>query len=295
MPSRAGRRLCPWPNSPLFGELGSFISSRSCHHQLGDGGQVGPLRLSWNGHAKNGRAIGSQPGECRGRQCDTERLRRARVEQKVRSAVTVFHLVSKCGLGPRATQVDQDGAAALHWQFASHGHRYIAIRVGGNGSRRDDRDGRRGKSAVAAAIAARVLAKGVTTRADLAWVSDSFGGSKRRQESQGSKSNRRHQRDWRHRRAVTHHIAIVRGGCRPMDGIEIPALQTRQTCGHTFACRCQTRVAAGWGPGDSANRLLKLCPRQDSNLRPSAPEADALSPELRGRTCEMLRQRATTD
>jgi hypothetical protein len=26
------------------------------------------------------------------------------------------------------------------------------------------------------------------------------------------------------------------------------------------------------------------CPRQDSNLRPSAPEADALSPELRGRT-----------
>ena len=25
------------------------------------------------------------------------------------------------------------------------------------------------------------------------------------------------------------------------------------------------------------------CPRQDSNLRPSAPEADALSPELRGR------------
>ncbi|EAY59619.1 arginyl-tRNA synthetase argS (arginine-tRNA ligase) [Mycobacterium tuberculosis C] len=27
-----------------------------------------------------------------------------------------------------------------------------------------------------------------------------------------------------------------------------------------------------------------LCPRQDSNLRPSAPEADALSPELRGRT-----------
>ena len=37
------------------------------------------------------------------------------------------------------------------------------------------------------------------------------------------------------------------------------------------------------------------CPRQDSNLRPSAPEADALSPELRGRTREMLRQRATTD
>lgn len=25
-----------------------------------------------------------------------------------------------------------------------------------------------------------------------------------------------------------------------------------------------------------------LCPRQESNLRPSAPEADALSPELRG-------------
>ena len=31
------------------------------------------------------------------------------------------------------------------------------------------------------------------------------------------------------------------------------------------------------------SRLLTWCPRQDSNLRPSAPEADALSPELRGR------------
>jgi hypothetical protein len=41
--------------------------------------------------------------------------------------------------------------------------------------------------------------------------------------------------------------------------------------------------------------LVRWCPRQDSNLRPSAPEADALSPELRGRTCEMLRQRAPTD
>ncbi len=30
--------------------------------------------------------------------------------------------------------------------------------------------------------------------------------------------------------------------------------------------------------------LVTWCPRQDSNLRPSAPEADALSPELRGRT-----------
>ena len=29
--------------------------------------------------------------------------------------------------------------------------------------------------------------------------------------------------------------------------------------------------------------VFRLCPRQDSNLRPSAPEADALSPELRGR------------
>ena len=28
---------------------------------------------------------------------------------------------------------------------------------------------------------------------------------------------------------------------------------------------------------------FRWCPRQDSNLRPSAPEADALSPELRGR------------
>ena len=32
-----------------------------------------------------------------------------------------------------------------------------------------------------------------------------------------------------------------------------------------------------------ASVLVRWCPRQDSNLRPSAPEADALSPELRGR------------
>ncbi len=31
-----------------------------------------------------------------------------------------------------------------------------------------------------------------------------------------------------------------------------------------------------------------MCPRQDSNLRPSAPEADALSPELRGRGLDPL-------
>src|SRR4051794_19209295 len=31
-----------------------------------------------------------------------------------------------------------------------------------------------------------------------------------------------------------------------------------------------------------ASVLVRWCPRQDSNLRPSAPEADALSPELRG-------------
>ncbi len=38
------------------------------------------------------------------------------------------------------------------------------------------------------------------------------------------------------------------------------------------------------GLGEKALDLRKRwCPRQDSNLRPSAPEADALSPELRGR------------
>jgi hypothetical protein len=49
------------------------------------------------------------------------------------------------------------------------------------------------------------------------------------------------------------------------------------------------------GPEKCSDLRRSLCPRQDSNLRPSAPEADALSPELRGRTREMLRQRATTD
>lgn len=32
--------------------------------------------------------------------------------------------------------------------------------------------------------------------------------------------------------------------------------------------------------------VKNVCPRQDSNLRPFAPEANALSPELRGRTGE---------
>jgi hypothetical protein len=41
-------------------------------------------------------------------------------------------------------------------------------------------------------------------------------------------------------------------------------------------------------------RLGIECPRQDSNLRPSAPEADALSPELRGRNEKMLRRWAPT-
>ena len=41
---------------------------------------------------------------------------------------------------------------------------------------------------------------------------------------------------------------------------------------------------------DRRSALVRGCPRQDSNLRPSAPEADALSPELRGRTWVKLRQ-----
>lgn len=41
-------------------------------------------------------------------------------------------------------------------------------------------------------------------------------------------------------------------------------------------------------------RHFGLCPRQDSNLRPSAPEADALSPELRGRMTERMRRWACT-
>jgi hypothetical protein len=94
--------------------LGSFTSSRSCHRQLGDGGVAGPSLTVMNADAKTGRAIGSQPGECRGRQLDSERLRRARVQQKVRSAVTVCHRVPKCVVGRRAVQGDQDGAAALH-------------------------------------------------------------------------------------------------------------------------------------------------------------------------------------
>src|SRR6478735_3815350 len=41
----------------------------------------------------------------------------------------------------------------------------------------------------------------------------------------------------------------------------------------------------------TASELHKYeCPRQDSNLRPSAPEADALSPELRGRTMTRMRR-----
>jgi hypothetical protein len=76
----------------------------------------------------------------------------------------------------------------------------------------------------------------------------------------------------------------------------------------TARCRLQHRSGGvhGWFHAVGATPVAQLreiasdlrkfwCPRQDSNLRPSAPEADALSPELRGRTQEMLRQRATTD
>ena len=54
--------------------------------------------------------------------------------------------------------------------------------------------------------------------------------------------------------------------------------------------RWRRRITARQHRGDllgskTAVDLCKpWCPRQDSNLRPSAPEADALSPELRGRT-----------
>ncbi len=44
----------------------------------------------------------------------------------------------------------------------------------------------------------------------------------------------------------------------------------------TVSCDLLRRPSGG-KPAD------QRCPRQDSNLRPSAPEADALSPELRGR------------
>lgn len=56
-------------------------------------------------------------------------------------------------------------------------------------------------------------------------------------------------------------------------------------------CGCLLHCA-GWANSEASGldsvpplkTCQTWCPRQDSNLRPSAPEADALSPELRGRT-----------
>ena len=77
-------------------------------------------------------------------------------------------------------------------------------------------------------------------------------------------------------------IAVIVRPARLTDRLQLPYGPARSLTGVSgFGCdtitgKEENPCANGTGEEDS------LCPRQDSNLRPSAPEADALSPELRG-------------
>ena len=103
--------------------------------------------------------MGSHIGDRRGRQRDTDRPRRARVHQKVRSTATQ-HPVR---VGPPLSN-HQSMRAPLHCTvaIAFQGHRYVAIRVGGGGSAGDDVTA--GGAVVArGAVAARGLAIRITS------------------------------------------------------------------------------------------------------------------------------------
>jgi hypothetical protein len=63
-------------------------------------------------------------------------------------------------------------------------------------------------------------------------------------------------------------------------GVELDQLPTGPG---VFAGTATTQLVRQRGTDRRTIRRFMWCPRQDSNLRPSAPEADALSPELRGR------------
>ena len=75
------------------------------------------------------------------------------------------------------------------------------------------------------------------------------------------------------RRSVRHEV----GGCQRIqvvdDGVDIGEI-----LGHVNS---PSRSSSHLG---EVTCVKDVCPRQDSNLRPFAPEANALSPELRGRT-----------
>lgn len=90
---------------------------------------------------------------------------------------------------------------------------------------------------------------------------------------------------WEHqcgRRLISTRCASQRGG-----GAKCARAlrEAAKTLGEVVSSRV-TEVADEKGPFQQvcwSRGLSRACPRQDSNLRPSAPEADALSPELRGR------------
>jgi hypothetical protein len=115
--------------------------------------------------------VGSQVGDCRGIQRDTDRPGRARIHQKVR-------LVAGAAPGNIWPKPD-DTQALLHCAMAFQGQRYIAIRVGDSGSGVLQRDCRCRVGAVArGAVAARGLA--VRMAAEPVLVGDSFRGAPRR-------------------------------------------------------------------------------------------------------------------
>jgi hypothetical protein len=80
------------------------------------------------------------------------------------------------------------------------------------------------------------------------------------------------------------------------DRAPLRSVDRRRSCGHRRAPRCDRDGARGceggefrrlghlWGTAATRRRGKPACARKDSNLRPLAPEANALSPELRARS-----------
>ena len=67
-------------------------------------------------------------------------------------------------------------------------------------------------------------------------------------------------------------------------------MMTGLSDGHTlFLFRCHASNYMSKPPPRVATGARRWCPGQDSNLRPSAPEADALSTELLGRRAKLTR------
>ena len=88
----------------------------------------------------------------------------------------------------------------------------------------------------------------------------------------------RHLRTYTVLRSPEHGLA---GGPVPRLSAILPGCRPAMSCG-SKECR-ENAYCKRMALKTALDLRRSGCPRQDSNLRPSAPEADALSPELRGR------------